>query len=328
MTSICYIVLYYGKLPTLMPVWVESCRNNPTINWLLYTDDRTNYNYPDNITVKYGTFEDMVKKIQNKFEFEIKIPTAYRLCDFKVAYGYIFEDEISQYDYWGYCDLDMVFGRIRGFLSEEILDAYERIGFLGHSTIYKNTYEINRAFMILVNGEELYKNIFSCGDTQNHFFDEKWMDIICDSIGLKTFRKTIYADIIPWAWKFRIGHANAKEKEKNEHRIFLWDDGKLYSYAIDKKRNLVVDEFMYIHLLKRNMKIPSIRKLERYLIVPNKLMPYSQSVNRALVYWYSFNNMLIYWLDVVERKWRRLSINTVKNYFKVRQAAKKNYYKS
>lgn len=326
MTSICYIILYYGKLPALMPFWVESCRNNPTVNWMLFTDDRTDYDYPDNITVKYGTFEDMVNRIQNKFEFSIKLPTAYRLCDFKVAYGYIFEDEIKQYDYWGYCDLDMVFGNIRDCLTEEIFSTYERIGFLGHSTLYRNTSEINRAFMHTLNGKELYKNIFSCGDLQNHFFDEKWMDIICDSLGIKTYRNTVYADIIPWAWKFRIGHASTDEKIKNEHRIFLWDNGKLFSYAIGENRSLVTDEFMYIHLLKRSMKLPSKNKVERYLIVPNKVIPYTHTVNKALVYMYSFNNMLLYWIDVAKRKWRKFSVKTVVNYFKIRQAAKKNYY--
>lgn len=327
MRSICYVVVYFGKLPDTMKLWLKSCKYNSTINWLIYTDDTTEYDYPDNISVKYCSFNDFKVKVQMKFPFEIKIDTPYRLCDYKVAYGYILEEELKKYDFWGYCDLDIVFGNIRSFLTEEVLENYDRVGFLGHSTLYKNTYDMNRLFMKTLDNKELYKIFFSSGGKQNHFFDEKWMDLICGKYDIKTYRKTIFADVIPWAWKFRIGYVQSNEKVKNEHRIFLWDNGELFSCSIGHERNVIFDKYMYIHLLKRSMKCIISDEVDRFLIVPNKFQTCYRNVSMMTVYIYSLNNMVMYWLDVLKRKWRKISFENVVRYFKIRRKAKKQYYK-
>ena len=43
MTTILYIVPYFGKFPRLFPVWLHSCANNPTVNWLILTDDKRDF---------------------------------------------------------------------------------------------------------------------------------------------------------------------------------------------------------------------------------------------------------------------------------------------
>lgn len=327
MKSICYVVVYFGKLPETMKLWLKSCKYNPTIHWLLYTDDTTAYDYPDNIIVKYCSLGEFKAKVQMKFPFKIKIDTPYRLCDYKVAYGYILDEELTEYDFWGYCDLDMVFGNIRCFLTEDVLENYERIGFLGHSTLYRNTNDMNRLFMKKIDDKELYREIFTAGGNRNFFFDEKWMDLICEEYDIRTYRKTIFADVIPWAWQFRIGYVYGDEKIKNEHRIFLWDKGNLLSYSINERKKLILDHYMYIHLLKRSMKTKISDNAERFLIVPNKFQEYDKPVSLMTVYIHSINNMAMYWLDVLKRKWRKITLRNVIRYFSIRRKAKVQYYK-
>ena len=36
--SIAIVLPYFGKLPNYFPLFLESCRKNPTVNWLFYTD--------------------------------------------------------------------------------------------------------------------------------------------------------------------------------------------------------------------------------------------------------------------------------------------------
>ena len=38
------------------------------------------------------------------------IEDAYKLTDFKPAYGEIFQDYIIQYDFWGFTDIDLIYG--------------------------------------------------------------------------------------------------------------------------------------------------------------------------------------------------------------------------
>ncbi len=49
MKTICYIVPYFGKLPKNFPLWLVGCEANPTIDWIIYTDDKTSYSYPKNV---------------------------------------------------------------------------------------------------------------------------------------------------------------------------------------------------------------------------------------------------------------------------------------
>ena len=66
--------------------------------------------------------------IQAKYDFSINLPSPYKLCDFKPAYGEIFNEFISSFDYWGYCDVDLIWGNIRKFLSNDLLDKeYDKI---------------------------------------------------------------------------------------------------------------------------------------------------------------------------------------------------------
>lgn len=161
MKKIKYIIPYFGKLPKNFQFWLLSCAKNPTVNWLIFTDDITEYNYPDNVEVKYTTFEEIKERIQKLYDFEILIDRPWKLCDFKVAYGEIFEDELQGFDFWGHCDIDLVWGNIRKFITDEILEKYEKIGFQGHSTLYKNTKEVNQRYRIELVEIPSYKEIFT-----------------------------------------------------------------------------------------------------------------------------------------------------------------------
>ncbi len=160
----------------------------------------------------------------------------------------------------------------------------------------------------------------------NQYFDEKWINLICEQNGVRCYQETIFADIIPWAWKFRIGYANGQNKILNEHRIFLKEGKKLFSYAINQNREISVDEFMYIHLLKRSMKYSIKKNCSRFLIIPNRCKKYEKQLSKFMIYYYSINNMILYWLDIILRKWKKISVKNVINYFKIRTKAQKNYY--
>ncbi len=99
---------------------------NPDFNWLLLTDDRQAFEYPGNVQVKYILLQDVAKLADSKFGFHVKLDEAYKLCDFKPAYGYIFEEYIKEYEFWGHCDIDIILGKISHFLTREILDRYDK----------------------------------------------------------------------------------------------------------------------------------------------------------------------------------------------------------
>ena len=230
MKKILYIIPYFGKFPTLFPLWLESCRYNPTINWIIFTDDKTVYDYPDNIKVIYTTFREIRKKIQELYDFPISLEKPYKLCDYRVAYGDIFSNYIDGYDFWGYCDIDLLWGDIRSFLTDDILSNYKKIGWLGHSSLYKNNNLMNKLYKCTYGGKSLYMDIFQ--SDSNCFFDEKGINLICKEHNVSIYDKVIFADLTPLTWNFQINYVSGDELLKNRHRISFKDKEKLYSLSL------------------------------------------------------------------------------------------------
>ena len=50
----------------------------------------------------------------------------------------MFADELAGYDFWGHCDLDVVFGRVRDHLPAEAFEA-DKVLVQGNFALYRNT---------------------------------------------------------------------------------------------------------------------------------------------------------------------------------------------
>ena len=161
MKKIAFIIPYIGKLPTYFPFWLKTCANNPTFDFLLFTDDITKYDYPSNVKVKICTFGELKERFQKLFDFAIALNKPYKFCDFKPVYGEAFAEELHGYDFWGHCDIDLFWGNIRNFLTEEILNKYEYIYTHGHCCLYKNRQDVNIWYRTLPdNGYQKWREVF------------------------------------------------------------------------------------------------------------------------------------------------------------------------
>lgn len=43
------------------------------------------------------------------------------MCDYKPTYGLAFKKWLGKYDFWGYCDFDLLLGNLRKFFTDEVL---------------------------------------------------------------------------------------------------------------------------------------------------------------------------------------------------------------
>ncbi len=271
MKRIAYVVPYFGKLPNNFALWLISCKTNPTIDWLIYTDDETTYDYPLNVKVTYCSFKEIKDKIQKKFDFQVIIDRPWKLCDFKVAYGEIFEEELKEYDFWGHCDLDIMWGDIRQFITEDILEKYDKIGFQGHSTLYKNSKEVNSRYRNKIDGIPSYKEIFT--NTKGFCFDENVICDIYDKLKIPYYKETNFAHLSKYDYGFVLKYLPEEDYYKNNRQILLWDKGKLKRVYIDKENEIEEDEFMYVHFFCRPMtyKVSQISDKTKYVMYPDIL---------------------------------------------------------
>lgn len=319
MKSIKYIIPYFGKLPSeFMPMWLKSASTNQTVNWLILTDDQTSYNYPVNVEVKYCTFDDIVKRIQSIFDFKISLNKPYNLCDYKVTYGEVFAEELKGYDFWGYCDLDICWGDIRSIITDDILERFEKIGFRGHSTLYKNNPEVNSLYR-----KGNYKDYFTDPTGKNHGFDEIEINELANKNGYKQYMEVSFANITALYWNFQLSLVSGVEKIKNKHRIFAWENGHLFSYSL-LENNIVKEEYYYVHFLRRRMYMHADANANNVLIVPNEYVNYVD-ITKKVIEKYSKEHIIKYWLELFSAKWRKISIKKVINYFIYRRRATKNF---
>jgi hypothetical protein len=170
--SIALIVCYYGKLPWYFNYFVHSCRYNPTVDFFIVTDDTAwKQQLPPNVTIIYKTLNEVNQLASQRLGLPIEITNPYKLCDFKPAYGLIFADLVNGYDFWGHCDIDLIFGNIRDFITDELLETYELISvrhdwLSGCFLLYKNCDKMNRLFSHSKDHQKVF-----CSD-RHYCFDE------------------------------------------------------------------------------------------------------------------------------------------------------------
>ena len=120
MRKIVIIVMYFGRFPEYFHHFLSGCVFNRQIDWILFTDqDKLAYS-GGNIHYNYLDISNFNHLAAEKLEFPVNIINAYKLCDFKPLYGFIFKDFLKDYNYWGYCDVDLVFGNFNVFLTDDI----------------------------------------------------------------------------------------------------------------------------------------------------------------------------------------------------------------
>lgn len=308
--TICYILPYFGLFPKNFHLWLLSCEMNPTINWIIFTDNHSIDKYPPNIKVIYTTFEKIREKIQSFYDFKISCEYPWRLSLFKPAYGEIFAEYLKEYDFWGYCDCDLIWGDIRHFYTNDILNKYDRIGNQGHSTIIRNNPEvINR-----------YKTIHKYADYREHFskeiklsFDEKSQDWIYKSLNIDYFDKTIYAHLCKYEKGFYLGRMPKEDAPNNKYQIFTWENGKIYRHYLKKDGTIEKKEFLYIHFFCRPIKI-QITKYSKdtiYYMYPDIITNKEMEINAKTLKKYGTRNKIGFIIEYTWQKRKKISLTKI-----------------
>ncbi len=246
MKNIVLISVYFGEFPSYFNLWLKSAQKNSNIDFFIYGDcDTSKYEpLPENVFCFNISFEKMKEKIQSKFDFPITLPTPYKLCDYKPIYGFLFEDEIEDYKYWGHIDIDTILGDLTKFLPEK---EYQKIYEFGHLCIYRNTRENNRRFMEKA-GQD-YRKVFTTSFIT--VFDElPGMYKKFKLLNIDQYCSRDFADIARRRKNFTLNNEICRKNYK--YQIFYYDNGRVFrDYYSDKM--IKTDEFNYIHFSHRKM---------------------------------------------------------------------------
>lgn len=278
MNKIAFVVPYFGQFNNYFQLFLNSCGKNKEIaDWLIFTDDKRVFVYPENVKVHYTTFDAIKARIQNKFDFQILLTRPYKLCDLKPMYGYLFAEELTEYQWWGHCDIDLIWGRIADFITDELLSSYYKLFCLGHCSLYRNIDEINLLFLRSLHGQKRAKAVLQC--ETNCSFDEEYNDsinCIFEAEHVPMYCSELEANIYTKSSLFRLTTMNERhcyDVEKKIHSFFVWDDGILRRYFFSDG-TVQEKQYLYIHMQARPMKVhDEVLSLLQYKIIPNAFEP-------------------------------------------------------
>ncbi|WP_019038853.1 DUF6625 family protein [Psychroflexus tropicus] len=247
MKSILLIIPYFGQWPIWFEAYLVSVRANPSIHWLCPTDCDLPKDYPTNLKFLKTSLPKLNHQVNQVVNAEVPL-TPRKFCDLKPAYGEIFQDEVKNYDFWGFCDMDIIWGDIRKFMTPEILENHDIISsrkenISGHFNLFRNTPELN----------QLYKKV---PDYQNLFEQERFMWF--DEQVLSNYLRVAQHDFtIKWDKILCNQEKGRDSHQEYELNRWLWNDGQL----INTKTR---EEVMYLHFInwKRTMKFCEISYID------------------------------------------------------------------
>lgn len=151
--SIAVVVPYFGPPPLWMPAFLHSCRFNPDVHWLIYGDMEPTFPVPDNVFIRPMQLREFNERASNALGATVAIDPAglRKICDFKPLYGLMFADALAAYAWWAFSDLDIVWGDIRRFMTDELLDAHDIVSsrdgkVAGPFSLFRNIESVNRVF--------------------------------------------------------------------------------------------------------------------------------------------------------------------------------------
>lgn len=312
-----FIIPYYGKFPNYFELFLKTCENNPEYHWMIFSDIEHNLKLPHNVEYIKMTFDELREKFQCKIDFPISLDSPYKLCDYRPAYGLCLQEYIHEYDYWGYCDIDLLFGNLKHFIPYEKIKKYDKVGHLGHMALYRNNEEINTIFTSQIEGLYRYKEVFQT--KKSCIFDEwNWISInhILRYKGKKIWFFDDFFDVYPYDNNFKRvfrtipegQESYGKDKIQKRRSFASIETGKAYQWSCEKgKWNKT--EVAYVHFQKRKMQVLVKTDEEKILCIPNKFIPIEDDTIQKKYLVKSFlyglfnikrmswnSKMVIYWL--------------------------------
>ena len=148
--SIIIVIPYFGQWPEWIDLFMISCRWNPTVNWVFLTDCGVPACAPDNVRFVHLGFDAYRAMVSDRLGIRFPDASPYKLCDFKPTYGFVHEDLTAGYDYFGFGDIDVIYGDIRRFYTPEILRhnliSTHDSRLSGHFCLVRNTERMRHAF--------------------------------------------------------------------------------------------------------------------------------------------------------------------------------------
>ncbi len=279
-----------------------------------------------NIHVRKSSLEEIRVRTQDVMHCSVALNNPYKLCDLRPLYGILFEQEVQNYDFWGYCDCDLIFGDIRSFVTEDVLDSHNSILGLGHfhlqrtkDQLYQKVLDDSRTRDGLTLREVL------SSDT-NYGFDEMPYGVTAEyyrqhpDLSWTGFSKTgrcyssptnqnplfedmynnyaLYNKSFYHALSHKFPCWKRAPTPRLKWSVYLKDGIKLYAVGVRNGRVIEREEILYAHFIQRKLKL-ECNDMEHYIVVPNTIIE-TRTIDWCFL-WRMSHRLAPYWIYFKQR---------------------------
>ncbi len=261
------IAAYIGPLPDLMGLWLRSAGHNPAFDFLVVTDQDAPAGLPANVRFKRLDLVSMRERFDAVAGFATSLVAPYKLCDFKPLY-WALADDLNEYDYWGFCDLDVIWGDLSSQLPA-CWSHYDALLSEGHLRLFRNVAAMRELYRHSDNPIDWHRAL---SELRIFGLDEH------NGINVALARDeriswyadpARIADIDPDFRQFR----RLAELRNHRQQAFFWQDGRVFHEWIEGGR-YGQREMLYIHLQKRRLVIdPACGTAPAFNIDPYGIAP-------------------------------------------------------
>jgi hypothetical protein len=235
---IVILIPYFGDWPEWMNFFIESCRANRSIDWILIGDADPPENRVANVSYVQTTFDQYKQLLSERLGTRVVADNPYKLCDIRPALPHVHSEIVSDYDFVGFGDIDVIYGDIRAFYDADVLDRYDLISshpdrVSGHLCMMRNIPEMTRAYARARGWKQAVGR-------QEHFgFDERGLYNLFRGRGLLPSRRPKLNGL------FREAYSTPAP---TDHMRWYWKDGKLTNEFYPSR------PFMYLHFMNWHSK--------------------------------------------------------------------------
>jgi hypothetical protein len=260
--SILLIIPYFGQWPIWIELFADSIKRNPTVHFLIITDcEPAIFNDTLNVKVEKTTFFEYIQRFKLKLGSDIQIPNPYKICDLRPFFGIIHEEDIKGYDFYGWTDVDILFGDIRRFYTNDILEKHEVLSshhmrLAGHFALLRNSTNYKQIGYKIYNWKSALQNPEFVGIDEHGMTNALTMTIF-DKIAEK-FGFSKNNVVLNWFRKLKTRKFYFVEQYTTPFTLIPWIDGTVNSYQPNEwfyNQGSITNsrdgdrKFMYLHFM-------------------------------------------------------------------------------
>jgi hypothetical protein len=231
------LIPYFGPWPQWINYFMASCGANTNIRWKFFSDNDPPESAPTNAEFRKLSLDDYRQLISSRLSVRYSHADAYKTAEARPSLGYLFADEIAEFEFFGYGDIDVIWGDIDRVYSSLRTD-YDVISanpteISGHLAVFRNTPEIREAFFRIPNFRELLER-----DGFQHMDEVHIAKIFMEDERLAPralFRDQYTTVLSPRGWR---------DGTRNFPRVWFWRDGRLTN---DKDGD---EQCLYLHFMR------------------------------------------------------------------------------